>query len=159
LELKLLEIIERSKKAGPSDATTGQKTSEEPVKMPESKQEKSEVTDSKKKIQKSKIELEPHDLWQKLIQTFASDNFSLLTLLKSCKLDSLSEGIAKVFVYYAFHKEQLEQRKNQDLLSRAARELVGTDIQFNFVLQENHASTSFQTAEPDLILAAKDSLL
>jgi hypothetical protein len=55
LELKLLEIIERPKRHGPSDATAGQKTSEEPVKITESKQEKSEVNDSKKKIQKAKL--------------------------------------------------------------------------------------------------------
>jgi len=47
------------------------------------------------------------DLWQSLIKTFEHNNFALLTLLKSCKLDSLDNGIAKVLVYYSFHKEQL----------------------------------------------------
>ncbi len=148
LELKFLDIIERSKKTNPADSANLQKKHEEP-----------EPTDSKKKIQKSKIDLEPNALWQKLIQAFAPDNFSLLTLLKSCKLDSLNEGIAKVFVYYAFHKEQLEQRKNVDLLSQAAKELMGTEVQFNFVLQETNDLVNSQSAEPDLLLAAKDSLL
>ncbi len=159
LELKFLDIIERSKKTNSTDSATEQKKNEGSKKLTISEQKKSEPTDSKKKIQKSETDLEPNALWQKLIQVFAPDNFSLLTLLKSCKLDSLSEGIARVFVYYAFHKEQLEQRKNIDLLSQAARELVGTEIQFNFVLQETNDLVNSQSAEPDLLLAAKDSLL
>lgn len=149
LELKFLEIIERSKKTETPKPHSSKEISND--------QTESEITDSKKKIQKS--EINPNDLWQNLIQAFSPDNFSLLTLLKSCKLDSLSEGIARVFVYYAFHKEQLEQRKNVDLLNRAARELVGTDIQFNFVLQETNDLANAPSTEPDLLLAAKDSLL
>ena len=83
----------------------------------------------------------------------------MLTLLKSCKLDSLSQGIARVFVYYAFHKEQLEQNKNRELLSQVSRELLGTDIQFDFVLQKELVSIDNQKQESELMLAAKDSLL
>jgi len=159
LELKFLDIIERSKKTNPADPAIEPRKNEESKKLIEHKQEKMEMVDSKKKIQKSEIDLELNVLWQKLIQVFAPDNFSLLTLLKSCKLDSLSEGIARVLVYYAFHKEQLEQRKNIDLLNQAARDLVGTDIQFNFVLQETNNLSNSQSTEQDLLLVAKDSLL
>jgi hypothetical protein len=98
-------------------------------------------------------------LWQNLIQAFSPDNFSLLTLLKSCKLESLSQGIAKVCVYYAFHKEQLEQNKNRELLSQAARKLLGTDIQFDFILQKEAVFVGDQSQESELMLAARDSLL
>lgn len=149
LELKFLEIIDRSKKTEAPTPHSPKETS--------NNQTKSETTDSKKKIQK--IDLDPNEFWQKLIQTFAPNNFSLLTLLKSCKLDSFGEGIAKVFVYYAFHKEQLEQNKNRELLNQAVKELIGTDVQFDFVLQETSNLADPQISEPDLILAAKDSLL
>ncbi len=177
LELKLLEIIERSKK--PKDPA----------------QSKEDDSDSKKKIQKTevKIELKTEEvgpakkvetvepaqvikkmepvildsqidtktLWQNLIKNFAADNFSLLTLLKSCKLDSLSDGIARVFVYYSFHKEQLEQNKNRDLLGKAAMELLGINLRFDFVLQSEQvlAGTNNETQDSELMLAAKDSLL
>lgn len=167
LELKLLEIIERSKK--PKD--------------PKDPKEAKEIeSDSKKKIQKTELKTEiiesvqitkknesvildsPLDtktLWQNLIKNFASDNFSLLTLLKSCKLDSLSDGIARVFVYYSFHKEQLEQNKNRDLLSKAAMELLGVNLRFDFVLQSDtaFAGVASETQDSELMLAAKDSLL
>lgn len=156
LELKFLEIIERSKKTTVNSHTdsltikTDLKQSIEAVKKPES-------SDSKKKIQKN--EIDANDLWQKLIQAFSPDNFSLLTLLKSCKLDSLSEGMARVFVYYAFHKEQLEQNKNRELLSQVSRKILGTDIQFDFVLQKELSSIDSRSQESELMLAAKDSLL
>lgn len=156
LELKFLEIIERSKKAttNPAADSLSMKTASKQIAKTE---EKPAISDSKKKIQKSDIDV--NDLWQNLIQFFSPDNFSLLTLLKSCKLESLSEGIARVFVYYAFHKEQLEQNKNRDLLSQATRELLGTDIQFDFILQNEAALVGNQTQESELMLAARDSLL
>lgn len=163
LELKFLEIIERSKK-----------TVSTPPK--ESAKVKEDSSDSKKKILKSetpvlnldskldsKLEssLDTRDLWQNLIKTFGTDNFSLITLLKSCKLDSLSEGIAKVFVYYSFHKEQLEQNKNRELLSKAAKELLGADLIFDFILQKESAFATVidESQDSELMLAAKDSLL
>jgi DNA polymerase-3 subunit gamma/tau len=163
LELKFLEIIERSKKTGGEDPASANisKTSPKPIsqKTIPSLTKQAVADENKKKIQKPEIELEPNIVWQKLIQFFAPNNFSLLTLLKSCKLNNLSAGIAQVFVYYAFHKEQLEQRKNLDLLRQATRELLGTELQFNFVLQEAVKPAEFAASETDLLLAAKNSLL
>ncbi len=171
LELKFLDIIERSKKVTPpkTDAKTSPKA--DLINDQAAKQVGSE--NSKKKIQKSEIiSKEPviaknkiedfannNDLWHSLIKGFAADNFSLLTLLKSCKLESLSEGIAKVLVYYSFHKEQLEQNKNRDLLGKAALELLGLDLQFDFILQNDPVVATSESTESDLVLAAKDSLL
>ncbi len=107
------------------------------------------------------LELNTKDLWQNLIKNFATDNFSLLTLLKSCKLESLSEGIAKVFVYYSFHKEQLEQIKNRELLGKAARDLLGMDLRFDFVLQSGSvlATAASEVEDSELMREAKNSLL
>lgn len=156
LELKFLEIIERSKKPNPSpqaNSSVVKIDSKQPIEV----EKESELSGSKKKIKKT--EIDANDLWQKLMQAFSPDNFSLLTLLKSCKLESLSQGIARVFVYYAFHKEQLEQNKNRELLSRVTRELLGTDIQFDFVLQKEVAPLENPVQESELMLAARDSLL
>lgn len=179
LELKFLEIIERSKKTVSNSFPD--KTPSKVEKVTSEKPVTTEVlSDSKKKILKSetpvlksdpkldskldpKLEsnLDTKDLWQNLIKTFGTDNFSLITLLKSCKLDSLSEGIAKVFVYYSFHKEQLEQNKNRELLSKAAKELLGADLIFDFILQKDNdfATVVDEAQDSELMLAAKDSLL
>jgi DNA polymerase-3 subunit gamma/tau len=161
LELKFLEIIERSKKTPPTQSASPSKTSQE--KPSDKLQNEQELSDSKKKIQKNNLdtELNTKDLWQNLIKNFGTDNFSLLTLLKSCKLESLSEGIAKVFVYYSFHKEQLEQIKNRELLGKAARDLLGIDLRFDFVLQSGSvlATAASEVEDSELMREAKNSLL
>jgi len=95
------------------------------------------------------------ETWQKIIQSLAGENFSLQTLLKSCTLDSLNQEEARVLVYYSFHKEQLEQNKNRELLSQVAQNILGLNLNFAFVLRDQ----TVETAEPDLVLAARDSLL
>ncbi len=151
LELKFLEIIDRSKK------NTGH------VSVEKSSPTVNQEEISKKKIIKKEplnlVETDPKVFWQSLIQAFSGENFSLITLLKSCKLESLSEGIARVFVYYSFHKEQLEQNKNKELLVRAAKEIFGLDLQFDFVLQNQAALATTEPIDTDLVLAARDSLL
>ena len=162
LELKFLDIIERSKKNTPNlppknpPNSSGSEKKLEKVE-PKIEKTKEDLQSSKKKIQKT--DLVGQDLWQKLIETFAVDNFSLLTLLKSCKLDTISEELARIFVYYPFHKEQLEQIKNRELLNKAAREVFGLNMQFDFVLQNEVAVVSNQAQDSELMLAAKDSLL
>lgn len=161
LELKFLEIIERSKKNPPNKSTKTESKAE--VQVATKPKAKEDVADlSKKKINKSDLDLK--DFWQNLIKNFTGENFSLVTLLKSCKLESLSEGIARVFVYYSFHKEQLEQNKNKELLIEATKKLFDLDLQFDFVLQDEVklaevAEASDLQAESELLLAAKDSLL
>lgn len=166
LELKFLEIIERSKKNPPNKSNTKEaKDQPRPTdeSQPVAKVKKSEESDlSKKKI--NKIDLNLKDFWQNLIKNFTGDNFSLVTLLKSCKLESLSEGIARVFVYYSFHKEQLEQNKNKELLIQASKKLFDLDLQFDFILQDEvklaeALEPDALTKESELVLAAKDSLL
>lgn len=144
LELKFLEIIERSKKT----VNSGEKPLAATV-----------ASDSKKKILKIDPTQDQQSTWQKLIKTFAGENFSLLTLLKSCKLDNLQDNLATVSVYHSFHKEQLEQNKNRELLSKAALEVFGFDLQFDFILHTQEAQTLTKGSDSELMLAVKDSLL
>lgn len=171
LELKMLEIIARSKKtpAKPSAMTQNSSPEKEPanqeaVKMAKKKIEKSPVSPALKEATSVAAKPTPEtaetphnlkEIWQKIITSFAKENFSLQTLLKSCKLDSVNQSSAVVSVYYSFHKEQLEQSKNKNLLSQVAGEILGNTLNFNFVLREQ----SELDREVDLVLAAKDSLL
>lgn len=161
LELKLLEIIARSRKNPP----------EKIVKTPGQKEKPNKPDESivKKKIEVTKSPAEPtlmsvtapeithnlKEIWQKIVQSFAGENFSLQTLLKSCTLDSLNQEEARVLVYYSFHKEQLEQNKNRELLSQVAQNILGLNLNFAFVLRDQVVEAS----GPDLVLAARDSLL
>ncbi len=156
LELKLLEIITRSKKNPP--------TKDKPKAAESQKSSSKSTAPTIKPAAKKKIDLDPassatdlKETWQKIVKAFAGENFSLHTLLKSCRLDSLSQEKAQISVYYSFHKEQLEQNKNKDLLRRVALDLLGTNLNFDFVLQEQAPSSA--VAETDLVLAARDSLL
>ncbi len=176
LELKLLELIDRSKG----------KKSDEPKEPPSS----SEPVSSKKKMilesvspttqvssvvapvvesvtasvaaAKTTISIPNHQLkeiWQQFLAALSTDHFSLKTLLKSCTLESLQTGIAQVAVYYSFHKEQLEQAKNRSILQTVATEIFGSPLDFTFVLQEGTAFALEETPEADFITQAKDSLL
>lgn len=157
LELKFLEIIERSKKTIISPPK--EKIITEPTISQDSKKKILEPEPVKAKIELPNLDTK--DFWQNFIKAFGNENFSLITLLKSCKLESLNEGIAKVFVYYSFHKEQLEQIKNKELLNKVAKELLGFDLAFDFVLQKENAflAVTDEGQDSDLMLAAKDSLL
>jgi hypothetical protein len=148
LELKLLDIIARSKKTPPEKIVKKKIEVSEAAPEPEAKP-----------VSAPSISPEAtHNLketWQKIIQSFAGENFSLQTLLKSCTLDSLSQEEAQVSVYYSFHKEQLEQNKNRELLAQVAQNILGLNPNFAFVLRDQAVVAS----ESDLVLAAKDSLL
>jgi hypothetical protein len=176
LELKLLELIDRSKG----------KKSDEPKEPPNS----SAPTSSKKKmmlesvspttqvssvvasvvetatasvgVAKTTTSIPTHQLkeaWQQFLAALSTDHFSLKTLLKSCTLESLQTGIAQVAVYYSFHKEQLEQAKNRSILQTVATEIFGGSIDFAFVLQDGAVPALEEALETDFITQAKDSLL
>ena len=92
-------------------------------------------------------------LWQELLNFVAEENFSLSALLKSCQLEAVVDGTARVLVFYHFHKEQLEQVKYQDLLADYCHRLFSQDLKFNFVLAQNPATAG------KLLEQAKDVLL
>jgi hypothetical protein len=201
LELKLLEIIDRSKKTGgggttpkkndpgSKDKNNSQEKTATAVKKNESftkNEVKSNFSEEKDvfkedlttdKIVNSqpikeetktiisdlsfenleKVE-DQNQLWSKMINFLKNDNFSLATLLKSCKLDCIENTTAKVLVYYSFHKEQLEQNKNTDLLEKLLAELWGSPLKLEFVLNSDFEKSNYNQEE-DLVGMAKDLLI
>ena len=91
--------------------------------------------------------------WQKLLQFVDQENFSLSALLKSCQLEGVVGGTAKVLVFYDFHKEQLEQVKYQTALGDYCQQLFSKNIKFDFVLTEPEKQSN------ELLEQAKDVLL
>ncbi|MPN21124.1 hypothetical protein SDC9_168503 [bioreactor metagenome] len=102
------------------------------------------------------------EFWQEFLRAMQEENFSLTTLLKSCQLLEIQNAAVKIAVYYPFHKEQLEQVKNQALLSQKCHELFGQDLQFQFVLAKEHQepeTISKDAPGEDFLVMAKDALI
>ena len=182
MELKLLEIIERSKKNGPGD--NGKKKSQNEVSVVKKNEKKEKLADFEEKLTNSPEKIEKTQpvferkteiiqsintdslskvddqskLWLKMIEFLKNENFSLATLLKSCKLDCVDNGIAKVLVYYSFHKEQLEQNKNVDILEKVIAKMMGESVKLEFILNSNFEKEAFNEEE-DLVVMAKDALI
>ena len=182
LELKFLEIIERSKKNGGGGDNTKKKLKNDTNLVKKNEKEsktdafKEVINNSPEKIEKSqpilkeKTEViaaintdniakvdDQSKIWSEMIDFLKNENFSLATLLKSCKLDCVDNGIAKVLVYYSFHKEQLEQNKNVDILEKIIAKMIGETIKFEFVLNTDFEKDSYD--EEDLVVMAKDALI
>ena len=176
LELALLEIVDQAKNRGKSGGDQGPKHSSsdtsrvESSRKPRSSKKKIEtkLLDGEKIKKQLQVEtkeelIEPVETvqsiqtsnlsWQKLLQFVAQENFSLSALLKSCQLEGVIGGTAKVVVFYDFHKQQLEQNKYKLALSDYCQQLFDQNLQFNFVLAESKQQKN------ELLEQAKDVLL
>jgi len=155
LELALLGIIDQAKnKAAKSGGGNSAKV-EPVIKDVKKKSIESEAVKFESKPAKLKPEISAAAelSWQKLLQLVDRENFSLSALLKSCQLEGVVGGTAKVLVFYDFHKEQLEQAKYQTALGDYCQQLFAKNIKFNFVLAEPQKKSN------ELLEQAKDVLL
>jgi len=77
------------------------------------------------------------DQWDEFIKVVTSKNSTLAALLHSSKpLPEISNGVARVGVYYKFHQEQLMQQKFMSVIEESGISILGERISFEFVLQE-----------------------
>lgn len=182
LELKCLAIIERSQKGGGGNSEGNNKqhntkeearknsisTLEAVIEAPLAKELIEEknvdliIDDSKATDVISSVSIvnrSLNEIWLSLLASLEKDNFSLLTLLKSCQPASLKNELIEVYTYYPFHKEQLEQHKNQNLLESKSLELFNQQFKFNFVLAEKTTPTELVSEEPELLSMAKEALM
>lgn len=75
------------------------------------------------------------EAWQQFVQLVESRNSTVAALLRSAKpLVEQSNGVAKIEVYYSFHRDQLMQPKFQDMLKTSASEILGGTPTFEFIL-------------------------
>jgi DNA polymerase-3 subunit gamma/tau len=109
---------------------------------------------TKKAVNSLMSAVSANELWQKLLDFVAKENFSLCALLRACRLEEVIDGTAHILVFYDFHKEQLEQQKYRILLNQSCQSVLGEKLDFNFVL-----SKTPQAEENDLLETAKDVLI
>jgi len=172
LELIFLGIIDRSNEQGKKTNNTNQhpnnllsseektgKNSKKKIELAE-KSLNNYYTEPKSQQESTNIGNSPlskisaKELWQKLLDFVAKENFSLFALLRACKLEEIIDGTARILVFYDFHKEQLEQQKYQTLLDESFQNLLGEKLKFDFIL-----SKAPVTEDSDLLETVKDVLI
>ena len=72
--------------------------------------------------------------WHTFIETLAINNSTLAALLRSAKLISNEEHSAIVGVYYSFHQEQLSHKKSITAIQECIKQLCGDYIELEFIL-------------------------
>jgi hypothetical protein len=96
--------------------------------------------------------------WSEFIAAVEITNSTLGAVLRSAKpLPGISNGIAKVEVYYPFHRDQLMQPKFMEVLKKCAEPFVGGGATFEFIIGEQ-SSNQNPTADASLAAIA-DSIL
>ncbi len=74
------------------------------------------------------------DRWNEFIETVAIDNSTLASLLRSAKLISTTDHSAIIGVYYSFHQEQLSQKKATAIIQTCIKQLFGNYIEMEFMV-------------------------
>ncbi|MEZ4180517.1 MAG: hypothetical protein R3B41_03355, partial [Candidatus Doudnabacteria bacterium] len=75
--------------------------------------------------------------WIKLVGKVREVNSPLATLLKNSPIDHVNEDSVVVKVRYLFHKENLENTKNYNLITTLASEFAGRPIGFKAVIKKD----------------------
>ncbi|GIK83920.1 MAG: DNA polymerase III subunit gamma/tau [Patescibacteria group bacterium] len=72
--------------------------------------------------------------WSEFVETLAINNSTLAVLLRSAKLVSVQEHLAVIGVYYNFHQEQLSQQKALSIIQDCIKQIIGDYIELEFIL-------------------------
>lgn len=72
--------------------------------------------------------------WTDFLTMVEKQNSTLAALLRSGQPQSGANGVARVKVYYSFHKEQLQQPKLKRIIEECGQKIVGDKISFKFEL-------------------------
>jgi DNA polymerase III subunit gamma/tau len=158
IELKLLDIVFKAqskaggKPAGGGGSTRATKTQVQQQAKPQAAVQKKAVTaepdlvsdfvaaDANDNLQTlSHQDSKPLlDGWVQFVNIVEAQNSTVAALLRSAKpLPAESNGVAKVEVYYSFHRDQLMQPKFMSMLQNCAEGMIGHTPTFEFVLNKS----------------------
>lgn len=172
LEVKLLELIERSQQQNGTTPPAKKKIHKTSVKPP-SPQNDSVVSAPDLSVPTPNLaEAAEYDLqemgrllmeqWEQFLSTVQQRNATLAALLRSSKLILNTDGIPQVGVYYKFHQEQLQQRKYMALIQDCAKDVIGVPLPLQVALQATPAKAALvevEEASQDLVELAEEALL
>lgn len=80
-------------------------------------------------------------VWSEFLKAVEEKNLTLAAIIKSAKLLPEQSGVTRIGVYYSFHKLQLEQQKQLNVLLNCGQEVTGGRPKFEFVLIESGRPT------------------
>lgn len=100
------------------------------------KEEKTKPTVSfHKQKDTSETNDEKKSLLENLISKTKSYNHSVAAVLRSCKITLFDKERLVLETAYKFHKERLEEKKTQEVLGKAIKEITGNTIPFQVILK------------------------
>lgn len=96
-------------------------------------------------------------VWSQFVDKVAEENATVAALLRSARPLTTSNGVARVAVYYQFHKDQLQQPKFLSLIQDCAEPLLGGKPGFEFIVDKpvdtkSTADASLQTLADEVLL-------
>lgn len=185
LELKCLDLIERSQKKTQStdtDPPASGRNIPPPTAQQSSSSMESPSADLQKKSARPKAAavtasmshssppqlLHPGDGqklcsdWGTVLDLAVKTNFGVATLLKSARPVSGTTGKLTVSVFYKFHQEQLQQPKFYALIQEVFSSIAGGSIELECILSQEPAAAELkepQVAAPALAELAVSSLM
>ena len=130
--------------------------------LPEEKEEKDEeevfhLTEEIQGLAKILIEQ-----WDRFLQVVQDKNPTVSALLRSSKPSINDTGMPEVSVYYQLHKEQLQQQKYMSLLGECVKDIVGSSLPLQVVLQVAPVKATLVEVEnpsPQLSQLASEALM
>ncbi|MFZ1721608.1 MAG: DNA polymerase III subunit gamma/tau [Microgenomates group bacterium] len=142
LELKSLEIIERSQKKPPEkpDRSGGNSSSTQKKSPKISETPKSE--EAAKSLQNFQMDSVSNTMgdgqllckqWEQFAELVSEENSTVAALLRSAKPISGEQGSAIIRVYYTFHQEQLQEPRISAILNKPLSILCGGFVSLTFV--------------------------
>ena len=164
IELKLLDIIYRAQdRSGggnvpnqpPGKSSSSSSTSPTPSSPNAEIQSKDPISVHQNiELPDEHIDTRPLlNAWSEFIEAVEVTNSSLGAVLRSAKpLPEKSNGIAKVEVYYQFHRDQLMQPKFMDILKKCAKPFIGGTPTFEFIIGSTSVPIENVAAIADSIL-------
>lgn len=75
-------------------------------------------------------------LWPEILAGVKPYNHSIVALLKAGRLKEIARDYLVVEIFYKFHKEKLEEKKNREILEKVVSDIMGKETKVKFVLAE-----------------------
>ncbi len=85
--------------------------------------------------------------WPAIVADVKAINSPLATLLKNSPIVSVSSGVLTISVKYLFHKENLDNLKNQSLIQTSIKKVCGKNLVFKCVINKGEQT---QASEPEM---------
>lgn len=117
-----------------------QKPSEPVLKSTELKPVKPPIKNDSDEVQKPTLTVGDLNLttiegkWPAVLAGIKPFNHSLEALLRSSRPVSMSESSLVIEVFYAFHRDRLDEEKNKRAIEKVVDEVVGVPLRLSFVL-------------------------